>query len=71
MAKEYRIHIRGKQREPIDADLMAQLVVMLGRQLAKDAKEAAEAAQEAQDAEEQEEHESEDCAPGRETGGLA
>lgn len=43
MAKEYRIHIRGKQRETIDADLMARLVVMLGRQLAQDAKEAADA----------------------------
>ena len=51
MAKEYRIHIRGKQRETIDADLMARLVVMLGRQLAQDFTEAAEAARDAQDAE--------------------
>ncbi len=49
MAKEYRIHIRGKQREAIDADLMAQLVVMFGRQLAQEAKEAAEAASDADD----------------------
>jgi hypothetical protein len=48
MAKEYRIHIRGKQREDIDVDLMAQLVVMLGRQLAQEAKEAAEPEGEAQ-----------------------
>jgi len=44
MAKQYRIQIRGKQREEIDADLMAQLVVMLGRQLAEDARGAIEAA---------------------------
>ena len=68
MAKEYRIHIRGEQREVIDADLMAQLVVMLGRQLAKDAKEAADAALEAQDAEGQDD---EGRAPRRESGGLA
>lgn len=47
MAKEYRIRIRGKQREEIDADLMAQLVVMMGRQLAEDARQAIEAAREA------------------------
>jgi hypothetical protein len=39
MAKEYRIRIRGKQREHIDVDLMTQLVVMLGRQLAQEAQE--------------------------------
>ena len=39
MAKEYHIRIRGKQREHIDADLMTQLVVMLGRQLAQEAQE--------------------------------
>jgi hypothetical protein len=44
MAREYRIHIRGKQRAVIDADLMARLVVMLGRQLANDAMKASEAA---------------------------
>ncbi len=70
MAKEYRIHIRGEQREVIDADLMAQLVVMLGRQLAKDAKEAAEAAHDRQEAEDAQEHE-ENQAPDRETGGPA
>ena len=46
MAKQYDIRIRGTQREAIDADLMAQLVVMLGRQLAEDARQAAEAARE-------------------------
>jgi len=51
MAKQYRIQIRGKQREEIDADLMAQLVVMLGRKLAEDARQAVEAAQEAEAAE--------------------
>jgi hypothetical protein len=40
MGKEYRIHIRGEQREEIDADLVAQLVVLLGRQLAEQAKQA-------------------------------
>jgi hypothetical protein len=44
MGKQYRIHIRGQQRKSIDADLMAQLVVMMGRQLAEEAREAAEAA---------------------------
>lgn len=39
MAKNYRIRIRGKQREDIDVDLMTQLVVMLGRQLAQEAQE--------------------------------
>jgi hypothetical protein len=48
MAKQHRIHIRGKQREQIDADLMARLVVMLGRQLADDARIAAGAAREAE-----------------------
>jgi hypothetical protein len=70
MAKEYRIHIRGKQREIIDADLMAQLVVMLGRKLAQDAKEAAEVAREAQEDAELDQGD-EDQVPGRETGGLA
>lgn len=51
MGKQYRIHIEGKQREAIDADLMAQLVVMFGRQLAEDARQAAEAAREAERAE--------------------
>jgi hypothetical protein len=46
MAKQYRIHIKGKQREAIDADLMARLVVMLGRELAEDARQAAEVARE-------------------------
>jgi hypothetical protein len=32
-----QIRIRGKQREHIDVDLLAQLVVMLGRQLAREA----------------------------------
>ena len=44
MGKQYRIRIRGKQRENIDTDLMAQLVVMLGRKLAADAAQAAAAA---------------------------
>lgn len=34
-----QIRIRGKQREQIDVDLLAQLVVMLGRQLAREAAE--------------------------------
>jgi len=51
MAKHYEIHIQGKQRKQIDADLMAQLVVMLGSKLAEDARQAVEAAQEASAAE--------------------
>ncbi|WP_194904377.1 hypothetical protein [Catenulispora rubra] len=39
MAKQYRIRITGKQRETIDIDLMTQLVIMLGRQLAAEAAE--------------------------------
>jgi hypothetical protein len=70
MAKEYRIHIRGKQREIIDADLMARLVVMLGRQLAQDAKEAADAARNAQDAEGLVQDD-EDRTSGPRAGGLA
>jgi hypothetical protein len=38
MAKQYHIHLRGKQREQIDSDLVAQLVVMLGTQLADEAR---------------------------------
>jgi hypothetical protein len=41
MTKQYRIHIRGEQRDPLDVDLMVQLVIMLGRQLAKEAEEKA------------------------------
>ena len=33
----HQIRIRGKQRERIDADLLAQIVLMLGRQLAQEA----------------------------------
>ena len=40
MAKQYRIHIRGKQRDVIDIDLMAHLVIALGRQLAREAEDA-------------------------------
>ena len=39
MAKEYRIRVTGKQRDEIDIDLMTQLVIMLGRQLAAEAAE--------------------------------
>jgi hypothetical protein len=46
MTQQHHITIRGTQREQIDADLMAQLVVMLGRQLADDARQAVEAARE-------------------------
>lgn len=47
MTKHYQVQMRGKQRDDIDADLMAQLVVMLGRQLAEDARQAVLAAREA------------------------
>jgi hypothetical protein len=49
MAKQYHIQLRGKQREQIDADLVAQLVVMLGSQLAEDARQAITAEREAQE----------------------
>lgn len=32
------IRVRGRQRENIDADLLAQLVILMGRQLAKEAR---------------------------------
>jgi hypothetical protein len=34
MSQQRRILIYGQQREAIDLDLMAQIVIMLGRQLA-------------------------------------
>lgn len=37
MDKRRQVRIWGKQRENIDVDLMAQIVIMLGRQLAQDA----------------------------------
>ena len=30
------LRVRGKQREPLEADLVAQIVLMLGRQLARE-----------------------------------
>lgn len=48
MAREYQIRIRGQQREQIDADLMAQLVIMFGRELARDAEQAIDAARQAE-----------------------
>lgn len=39
-----QIRIRGTQREQIDADLLAQIVLMLGRQLAREADDTAHAA---------------------------
>ena len=41
MAKQYRIRIQGAQREPIDDNLLIGLVVLLGRQLARQAEEEA------------------------------
>lgn len=32
------IRIRGERREHLDADLMAQIVIMMGRQLAREAR---------------------------------
>lgn len=37
MSGDRHVRIRGRQREQIDADLLAQLVVLLGRQLARGA----------------------------------
>jgi hypothetical protein len=36
--RQYRIRVRGNQREHIDADLLAQIVIMMGRQLAREAR---------------------------------
>jgi hypothetical protein len=33
VAKNWEIRVRGDQREPLDPELMAQLVIMLARQL--------------------------------------
>lgn len=37
MDQKRQIRIWGKQRENIDVDLMTQIVIMLGRQLAEEA----------------------------------
>lgn len=37
MAQERNVRIWGKQRDDIDVDLMVQIVIMLGRQLAQEA----------------------------------
>jgi hypothetical protein len=45
LAKEYRIRIRGKQRDDIDIDLLAQALLMLAEDLqAKQAEDEAAAA---------------------------
>lgn len=33
---QWELHVRGTQCEPLEADLMAQIVVMLGHQLAQE-----------------------------------
>jgi len=33
MAAQWRIRVRGKQREPVNVDLVVQAVIALGRQL--------------------------------------
>jgi hypothetical protein len=33
---DWELFVRGKQREPIEADLLAQIVVMLGRQFSQE-----------------------------------
>jgi len=33
---QWELHVRGKQREAVEADLLAQIVVMLGRQLSRE-----------------------------------
>jgi hypothetical protein len=48
VAREYQIRIRGQQREHIDADLMAQLVIMFGRELARDAEQVIDAVRQAE-----------------------
>lgn len=47
MQQQWRIRVRGKQREQVNADLLVQAVIALGRQLAEEARqEATEAANE-------------------------
>jgi len=41
MAREYRIRVRGKQRKDADATLVAQAIVLLGRELWRRADEQA------------------------------
>jgi hypothetical protein len=33
---QWELHVRGGQREALEADLLAQIVVMLGRQLSRE-----------------------------------
>lgn len=33
---QWELRVRGKWREPLEADLLAQVVMMLGRQLAQE-----------------------------------
>ena len=33
---QWELHVRGGQREALEADLLAQIVVMLGRQLSQE-----------------------------------
>ena len=33
---QWELRVRGKQREPLEADLLAQVVMMLGRQLSQE-----------------------------------
>jgi hypothetical protein len=33
---DWELFVHGKQREPLEADLLAQIVVMLGRQLSQE-----------------------------------
>lgn len=47
MAKQYRIRVRGKQREVIDSDLLIHLLVLCGRQLAREAEQVAQRRQSA------------------------
>ena len=42
MSKNRSIRVRGAQREPLDVDLVTQLVVLLGRQLAAEAAQSPE-----------------------------
>ena len=33
---QWELRVRGKQREPLEADLLAQVVMMLGRQMSQE-----------------------------------
>lgn len=43
MQQQWRMHIRGKQREPVNIDLVIQAIIALGEQFAAEERECDEA----------------------------